>query len=192
MKWCQNQKALKIYLLKLIPVNIDNIEFFARARWNRNENCRIIWESFYFIIAILFYKNTLSLTEEIKKPEPCRQHSTMSFKIKYQNQCPKIWIIPKEIKLYQTIDTQKFGNSWKWCPKIWSTPEKVPKIIAYLHTSRCMYVTFSDFLALLGRPLIAAVCIYAQWLFRDRHKILPTGIRYNNWSWCSSMIQWLK
>ena len=54
-----------------------------------------------FIIAILFYKNTSNLTEQNKKPEPCKQHSTMSFKVKYQNQYPKIWIFPKEIKLYQ-------------------------------------------------------------------------------------------
>ena len=57
---------------------------------SKNENCRAkmktveSFEKHYsFIITILFYKNTLSLTEENKKPEPCRQHSTMSFKIKY-------------------------------------------------------------------------------------------------------------
>ena len=75
---------------------------------------RIIWETLYsFIIAILFYKNILNLTEENRKPEPCRQHSTMSFKIKYQNQYPEICIIPKEIRLHQKKnDTQKSGNSW--------------------------------------------------------------------------------
>ena len=30
-------------------------------------------------------------------------HSTMSFKIKYQHQYSEIWIIPKEIKLYQKM-----------------------------------------------------------------------------------------
>ena len=40
----------------------------------------------------LFYKNRLNLTEEKK--------GTISL-IKYQNQYPKIWIIPKEIKFYQ-------------------------------------------------------------------------------------------
>ena len=40
--------------------------------------------------------------EENKKQEPCRQHSTMSF-IKYQNQYQKIWIVLKEIKLFQKM-----------------------------------------------------------------------------------------
>ena len=47
------------------------------------------------------------MTEENKKQEPGRQHSTLS----YQNQYPKIWIILKEIKFYQKHDTQKSGNS---------------------------------------------------------------------------------
>ena len=108
------------------------------------------FEKHYYIIAILFYKITLNMTEENQKPEPCRKHSTLSFKIKYQNQYPEIWIISKEIKLYQKNDTQKSGNSRKRYPKIRSTREKVPKIIAYLRTSRCMQVTLSDFLALFG------------------------------------------
>ena len=55
-----------------------------------------------FIIAILFCKNRLNLTEENKKQEPCSQHSTMSL-IKYQNQCQKIWIILNEINCYQKM-----------------------------------------------------------------------------------------
>ena len=76
-----------------------------------------------------FYNNKLNLTEENKKQEPCRQHSTMSL-IKYQNQYPKIWIIPKEIKFYQKNDTQNSGNSPKRYPKIQEHPKKVPKITA--------------------------------------------------------------
>ena len=59
----------------------------------------------------------INLTEENKKQEPCRQHSTMSL-IKYQNQYPKIYIIPNEIKFYYKNDTQKSGNSPKRFPKI--------------------------------------------------------------------------
>ena len=36
VKWCENQIALQIYLLKLIAV-IDNMELFAPALQNRNE-----------------------------------------------------------------------------------------------------------------------------------------------------------
>ena len=77
-------------------------------------------------VAILFYKNMLNLTEENKKQEPCRQDSTMSL-IKYQNQYPKIWIIPKEIKFYEKYDTQKFWKSPKRYPKIREHPKKYPK-----------------------------------------------------------------
>ena len=66
------------------------------------------------------------------KQEPCRQHSTVSL-IKYQNQCPKIWIIPKETKFYQKNDTQKSENNPKWYPKIWEHPKKVPRIMAHPH-----------------------------------------------------------
>ena len=62
----------------------------------------------------------LNLTEENKKQEPCRQHSTVSL-IKYQNQYPKVWIIPKEIRFYQKNDTQKSGRSPKRYPKIRET-----------------------------------------------------------------------
>ena len=50
-----------------------------------------------FIIAILFYKNRLSLTEENKKQEPCRQHSAMS-SIKTQNQKIVLKILNKVFK----------------------------------------------------------------------------------------------
>ena len=59
-------------------------------------------ESFdkHCILLLLPFFSTGNLTEENKKQEPFRQHSTMSL-IKYQNQYPKIWIILKEIKFYQ-------------------------------------------------------------------------------------------
>ena len=101
-------------------------------------------------ILLLPFCFTRTLTEENKKPEPCRQHFTMSFKIKYQNQYPETWIIPKEIKLYQKKIPQNLGIAEEGTPKSKAPPEKVPKIIAYLRTSRCMQVTLSDFLALLG------------------------------------------
>ena len=47
--------------------------------------------------------------------------------IKYQNQYPKIWIIPQEIKFYQKHDTQKSGNSRKRYPQIREHSKKVPK-----------------------------------------------------------------
>ena len=65
-----------------------------------------------FIIATLFYKNRLNLTEENKKQEPRRQHSTMSL-IKYQNQYQKIWIILKEIKFYQKMTLKNPGIAKK-------------------------------------------------------------------------------
>ena len=75
-----------------------------------------IVESFYkhyhFIIAIIFYKNRLTLTEENKKQEPERQYSTVLL-IRYQNQYPKIWIIPKQIKFHR-----------RWYPKIRKHPQK--------------------------------------------------------------------
>ena len=90
---------------------------------------RIIWQTLYsFIIAILFYKNRLSLTEENKKQEPCRQHSTMSL-IEISKPIPKnldySWrnqILPKK------NDTQNSGNSQKMIPKNpGATQKKYPK-----------------------------------------------------------------
>ena len=51
-------------------------------------------------LAILFQKNRVDLTEENRKQKPCRQHSTMPL-LEYQNQYPKIWIIPKQITCHQ-------------------------------------------------------------------------------------------
>ena len=62
------------------------------------------------------HKNRLNLTEENKKQEPCRQHSTMSL-IKYRSQYPKIWIILKRNQILPKNDTQKSGNSPKRHPK---------------------------------------------------------------------------
>ena len=93
-----------------------------------------------------FYKKRLNLTEENKKQEPCRQHSTVSL-IKYQNQCPKIWIIPKEIKFYQKMilenpgiaqkGTQKSGSTPKRIPRNPEAPKKVPKIMAHPCITTC-------------------------------------------------------
>ena len=41
--------------------------------------------SILLLLSFFSYKNRLNLTEENKKQEPCRQHSTMSL-IKYQSQ----------------------------------------------------------------------------------------------------------
>ena len=54
------------------------------------------------LLLLPFFFTRINLTEETKKQEPCREHSTMSL-IKYQNQYPKIWIIPKEIKFYPKV-----------------------------------------------------------------------------------------
>ena len=68
------------------------------------------------------------MTEENKKPEPCRQHSTMSFKIKYQNQYPEIWIIPKEIKLYQKMLPRNLGIAEKGTPKSEALQKRYPNL----------------------------------------------------------------
>ena len=73
-----------------------------------------------FIIATLFCKNRINLTEENKKQEPCRQHSTMSL-LKYQNQYPKIWNILEKSNFTKNMIPKK-GYS-----KIWEHPIKVPK-----------------------------------------------------------------
>ena len=85
------------------------------------------------------------MTEENKKPEPCRQHSTMSFKIKYQNQYPEIWIVPKEIKVYQKMIPKNRRIAEKGTQKSGSTPDKVPKIMAHLRTSRYIQVPSEAF-----------------------------------------------
>ena len=43
--------------------------------------------------------------------------------IKYQNQYPKVWIIPKEIKFYPKNDTQKSGNNPKGTQKSGNNPK---------------------------------------------------------------------
>ena len=63
------------------------------------------------------------------KPEPCRQHSTISL-IEYQNQYPKIWIIPEEIKFYQKM-IPKNREHPKKVPKNPGAPPKIPKIMAH-------------------------------------------------------------
>ena len=89
-------------------------------------------ESFdkHSILLLLPFFSARIHTEENKKQEPCRQHSTMSL-IKYQNQYLKIWIILKAIIFYQKKYTQKSANSPKRYPKIWEQPKKVPKIMAH-------------------------------------------------------------
>ena len=68
-------------------------ESLKQIKWSYQPNVELLLRQLYsFIIAILFYKNRLNLTEENKKQVPCRQHSIMPL-IKYQY--PKIWIIPK-------------------------------------------------------------------------------------------------
>ena len=86
--------------------------------------------SILLLLSFFFYKNGLNLTEENKKQEPCRQHSTMS-SIKYQNQFPKIWIICEEIKFYKKKWYPKIWEQSKKVPKNLGAPQKVPKIMAH-------------------------------------------------------------
>ena len=72
--------------------------------------------SILVLLPFFFYKNRLNLTEQNKKQEPYRQHSTMSL-IEYQNQYPKIWIIPKEIREHPKKRTQKSGSTLERYPK---------------------------------------------------------------------------
>ena len=75
----------------------------------------------FFIIAILFYKNRLHLTEENKKQEPYRQYSTMSL-TKYQNQYPKSGIFLKN-QILPKNDTQNRGIAQRGTKKSGNTPK---------------------------------------------------------------------
>ena len=65
-----------------------------------------------FIIAILSYKSRLNVTEENKKQEPTRQHSTMS-SIKYQISTQKSGLFLKKSNFTKKNYTQKWGKSPK-------------------------------------------------------------------------------
>ena len=122
---------------------------------------------------------TLNLTEENKKPEPCRLHSTMSFKIKYQHQCPEIWIIPKEIKLYQ-----------KMMPKNLEAPRKGTQNND-TSSYQSMYASYPLTFSSIAWMTINSCCLHSCSVTESDIKFskMPTSKRYNNWSWSSSMIQ---
>ena len=67
------------------------------------------------------------MTEEKKKPQPCRKHSTISLKIIYQSQYPEIWIISKEIKLYKKMTPQNPGIAEKGTQKSEAPEKRYPK-----------------------------------------------------------------